>query len=347
MLDVADSTDTLDIWVVNLTNWSARELVDCAAPCLWAQEPAWSHDDTSLVFEQTSAEGTMFLGVSLEVLDLATPGVTRTNVPADRMANNADWSPDGTLIAFSAPITGGEPGGALSDVWVVHPDGTVPRRITDVAASGGTAVQPTFTPDGASIMFKLMDERVGASDAIATVSIAGGEPRSPAGPGGPLRVVARMCCRRSGERDRSRGRRPESDARRSSGMRYLRLIPDCPAPRARPMPTPMASQSARLSVATPSATPTPAPMAIQVASVSRLSRMVRISPVGRAPSPPAWRESCTRLCSFASAIRIDACEHRSWPRSARGAKQRRRAPPDGAWDSPPYSATTLDWYALG
>lgn len=226
VLDVADDAGTPDVWLVDLTDWSARKVVDCADPCLWAQEPAWSRDggkvayqrhtttasgeissievldlasgatsvvyetgtdqgvyaprwspgDTSLVFEQTAADG-----VSLEVLDLATPGVTRTIVPAARMANNSDWSPDGNLIAFSAPLPGGEPGGALSDIWVVKPDGSGPRRVTEVAASGGTAVQPTFTPDGAGIMFKLTDQRVGASDAIATVSIAGGEPRSAAG----------------------------------------------------------------------------------------------------------------------------------------------------------------------
>lgn len=231
VLDVTDSDSTQDIWIADLTDWSARELVDCAAPCLWVQEPAWSRDgskvayqrhttsaagevstieildlmqgttsvvyetgtdkgvfaprwspgDTSLVFEQAASDGDNFLGVSLEVLDLATPNVTRTIVPVERMANSADWSPDGSLIAFSAPIAGGEPGGALSDVWVVSPDGTGPRRVTDVAASGGTALQPTFTPDGASIMFKLTDERVGASDAIATIAVAGGAPQPATG----------------------------------------------------------------------------------------------------------------------------------------------------------------------
>ena len=231
LLDVANTTDTLDIWVADVTDWSARELVDCAAPCLWVQEPAWSHtgtriayqrhtasdtgetstleilelasgattvvyetgpdkgvfaprwspDDKSLVFEQVVAKEGAFLGVSLEVLDLSTPGVSRTIVPVERMANNSDWSPDGSLIAFCAPIAGGGPGGALNDIWVVKPDGTHPRRVTDVAAAGGSAVQPTFTPDGASIMFKLTDGRVGASDAIAAIAVAGGAPRPATG----------------------------------------------------------------------------------------------------------------------------------------------------------------------
>ena len=231
LVDVSDTTETSDIWVASVIDWSARKIVDCASPCLWVEEPAWSHDgtrvayqrhtttaageisaleildlasgstsvayetrtdkgvyaprwspdDTSLVFEQTASDGDTFLGVSLEVLDLATPGVTRTIVPVERMANNADWSPDGKLIAFSAPIAGGEPGGPLSDIWVVNRDGTQPRRVTDVAAAAGTALQPTFNPDGTSIIFKLTDARLGAFDAIALVAVAGGVPQPATG----------------------------------------------------------------------------------------------------------------------------------------------------------------------
>lgn len=231
MVDVSNATDTSDIWVASVIDWSARKVVDCSAPCLWVEEPAWSHDgtrvayqrhttaaageiatievldlasgsttvvyqtgtdkgvyaprwspdDTSLVFEQTASGGDTFLGVSLEVLDLATPGVTRSIVPVERMANNADWSPDGKLIAFSAPTSGGEPGGPLSDIWVVNADGTQPRQVTDVAAAAGTALQPTFTPDGTGIIFKLTDARLGAFDAIALVPTSGGVPRSATG----------------------------------------------------------------------------------------------------------------------------------------------------------------------
>ena len=127
--------------------------------------------------------------------DASSPQHQAVPSPIRAWVSERAWSPDAIvghlrridagqhvgLIAFSAPIAGGEPGGALSDVWVVSPDGTGPRRVTDVAASGGTAVQPTFTPDGASIIFKLTDARVGASDAIATVAVDGGDSQSATG----------------------------------------------------------------------------------------------------------------------------------------------------------------------
>jgi dipeptidyl aminopeptidase/acylaminoacyl peptidase len=230
-LDAADRDGTYDVWVADTSDWSADRIVDCTAPCLWVQEPAfspdgkriayqrrqatdagdismveildvgsgetavvyqtgpdlwvnaprWSPDGTSLVFEQVLLDGDRFIGVSLEVLDLAAPGTTREIVPVERYANNADWSPDGALIAFSAPGEFGEPGGARSDIWVVAPDGSRMRQVTDVAAGGGSAVQPTFTPDGGRIMFKLTDRKIGAIDAMATIAIDGTDVRPASG----------------------------------------------------------------------------------------------------------------------------------------------------------------------
>ena len=42
---------------------------------------------------------------------------------------------------------------------MVHPDGSGLRQVTDVAASGGTAVQPTFTPDA-----RVSAKRAGVND---------------------------------------------------------------------------------------------------------------------------------------------------------------------------------------
>jgi Tol biopolymer transport system component len=226
VLDVQSDTGTYEMWVADTTDWSSRRVVECAPPCLWADEPAWSPDGTHIAFQRHvksgtgeissieildvasgdiavvysttevglfaprwSPDGTAIVmempaftggeltGDSLGVLDLSTsPATLREVVPPAVLANNPDWSPDGKLIAFSAPGPGGEPGGSHSDLWVVAPDGTGMRQVTAVGTSG-SAVQPTFLPDGSGIMFKLDAPDLRADSAMAVVSLDGKEMR--------------------------------------------------------------------------------------------------------------------------------------------------------------------------
>jgi Tol biopolymer transport system component len=109
-------------------------------------------------------------GDGLAIVDLAAASpALEVIVPFDRLANNPDWSPADDLIVFSAPAEGGEPGGKLSDLWTVRPDGSGLARVTDVAAGGGTAIHPSFTPDGAQVLFVLDDPAAGRMGVIAAV----------------------------------------------------------------------------------------------------------------------------------------------------------------------------------
>lgn len=204
--------ETEDIWLAEVDGWPAKKLLDCEAPCWWVDEPAWSPDGGSIVFQRyveqkgtptstleildvatrdtrvvlTASKGLVLfaprwspdgrsvvvevartrdgridsdlVGDSLGIVDVtaATPSI-RTIVPFDRLANSPDWSPTADLIVFSAPAKGGELGGKKSDLWVVGPDGSGLARVTDLAAAGGTAIQPTFTPDGERILFVMED----------------------------------------------------------------------------------------------------------------------------------------------------------------------------------------------
>lgn len=79
-----------------------------------------------------------------------------------------DWSPDGSLIAYTASPAG-DP---TRDLWVVGTDGSQNRRITRLPA-GWTASGPTFSPDGERIAVSLDS---GPWTAIAIVAASGGEP---------------------------------------------------------------------------------------------------------------------------------------------------------------------------
>jgi Tol biopolymer transport system component len=136
--------------------------------------PRWSPDGDRLVVELLELAGdgaeAAMAGDGLAIVDLAAAAPSLQEiVPPDRFANNPDWSPDGERIVFSAPAEGGEPGGKLSDLWTVRPDGSDPVRVTDVAAAGGTAIHPTFTPDGERIIFVLDDPAAGRMAVIAAV----------------------------------------------------------------------------------------------------------------------------------------------------------------------------------
>ena len=78
----------------------------------------------------------------------------------------ARFSPDGTLIAFSANYDGG------SDVYVMPADGGAPKRLTYDPA--GAQVQG-WTPDGKAVLFRSRRETaVGSENKLFTVPVTGG-----------------------------------------------------------------------------------------------------------------------------------------------------------------------------
>ena len=173
-----DEGELSQIEVLDLASGTTSVVFE-TSPDRGVYAPALVADARSLVFEQTASNGGAFLGVSLEVLDLANPG-SRTIVPVQRQANNSTGARrlrDRVLCADQGRRTGRCSQRHLGG----EPDGSNARQMTDVATSGGTAIQPTFTPDGRSIMFKLTDSRLGASDAMATSTVAGGDPEPATG----------------------------------------------------------------------------------------------------------------------------------------------------------------------
>ncbi len=146
--------------------------------------PRWSADMHQLVIEDIELENATptsdLVGGTVGLIDLDHPDKVHPLLPFERRANNPDWSPDGKLILFSMPDKGGEAGGGLSDLWTIHPDGKELTRVTRSAADGGTAVHPTFTPDGDRIVFAY-GANADAPWTLATVGIDGTDLRSATG----------------------------------------------------------------------------------------------------------------------------------------------------------------------
>jgi dipeptidyl aminopeptidase/acylaminoacyl peptidase len=89
------------------------------------------------------------------------------------------WSPDGSLIAFSANRTDNPDANENSDVYVIEPrPGATPRALTSSPSSDSS---PVFSPDGKSIAYLTGGDPKDiwyATNNLAIVAVAGGVPRT-------------------------------------------------------------------------------------------------------------------------------------------------------------------------
>jgi Tol biopolymer transport system component len=118
-------------------------------------QAAFSPDESQIVFVSTRSAGF----ANLWILDLASRKVRPLT-----SGNGGDfrpyWSPDGKWIAFSSDRESDAPPGQgrwerlhLVDIFVVHPDGTGLKRISD---HGGFCGTPKWTPDSRNVIAYCM-----------------------------------------------------------------------------------------------------------------------------------------------------------------------------------------------
>jgi Tol biopolymer transport system component len=167
---------------------------------LWAPSPGegtwwvrWSPDGQSIVVDVNrypSISSDIVTGGVVVVVELrgSTPK-SHNLVGWDTFASYPDWSPDGKRIVFTTNDLGVRDSGnqqdprATSDLFTIGPDGsdlvqlthnpTGATLIRNGTASGPLSTQPTWTPDGRSIIFTQVDGDVWPGYGMAMIKADG------------------------------------------------------------------------------------------------------------------------------------------------------------------------------
>lgn len=149
--------------VMDLATKERTTVIETKRPLL-VDVPRWSPDGKKLVVgvHQMDDEG-FETGAAIAVVP-ATGGKLRYLTKFDAFAYYPDWSWATNTIAFDNETVVDQkapgPNGDTSNLYVVQPDGTGLRQVTDVA-KGTRVIQPTWAPDGKSIIADFADVWLG------------------------------------------------------------------------------------------------------------------------------------------------------------------------------------------
>lgn len=157
------------IWLGDPTSGKVQQLT--ANPeCRREYRPRWSPDGQRLVYQRqdraddggsTSTLWTIPVNGS-EAAEL-TDGTTPFGEP--------DWSPDGEWIVFCSHPSNVEDGASTSDLYRIRPDGSAIEQLTAMP-EGTRATQPSYSPDGAWIVFVVA---TASGSMLAAMPSAGGD----------------------------------------------------------------------------------------------------------------------------------------------------------------------------
>lgn len=138
------------IVLINVNDGRRRALVHSqpyTADFMW---PQFSPDGKQLLYERDNSSRGAPAGMkALFVVDM-TSGAQRRITPWSLSAgDNPDWSPDGQWILYRSH----HDDGGVSNVELVHPDGTGLKQLTHFTKKNNVLASSSFSPDGKLIVF--------------------------------------------------------------------------------------------------------------------------------------------------------------------------------------------------
>ena len=132
-----------------------------------SESPSWSPDGSKIAFGHTDGFG---FATNIYVVNPDGSGIRRLTDDLDRTNGMSSWSPDGSTIAYSSGRDPGCEGSGCLALYLMNPDGTNKRKLTDA-----DAFQLSWAPDGSKLAFQ--DSRSGVPQ-IYTINADGtGETR--------------------------------------------------------------------------------------------------------------------------------------------------------------------------
>lgn len=125
-----------------------RRVISPPARTDFFAQPRYAPDGDRVVAELVHREEPDYLahvnGSSLVVVDLVTGTVGPPLTAPALFAEHSDWGANGVII-FDRRLTSSS---ETTDVFSMRPDGAHLTRLTHLADRGGSATEPSFTPDG-------------------------------------------------------------------------------------------------------------------------------------------------------------------------------------------------------
>jgi Tol biopolymer transport system component len=138
-----------DIYVMKADGTNQTNLTNTPSVAEW--EVTWSPDGSKLAYTGPALSTTRETDLDIYVMnsDGTNPVNLTDNMPEGMSVSYANWSPDGSKIAF---ISGWEDAPGRSGIYVMNSDGTNPVHITR-ATTPDLYGPPVWSPDGTKIAF--------------------------------------------------------------------------------------------------------------------------------------------------------------------------------------------------